>query len=164
VAKPAVAAARESADVVAFRNLIRERRGGPNLYARLLGLQPQETLALLEQVEAGLSYRAFERFQKSAELSTQELATLVQIKPRTLMRRRAEGKLSAEESDRLLRASRVFGGALALFEGDLAAARAWFGSPAPALGGRSPREVAASDVGAREVESLIGRLEHGAFS
>jgi putative toxin-antitoxin system antitoxin component (TIGR02293 family) len=160
----AAAAARESADVVAFRNLIRERRGGPNVHARLLGLQTLETLELLEQVEAGLSYRAFERFQRSTDLTTQELASLVQIKPRTLMRRRAEGKLSAEESDRLLRASRVFGRALALFDGDLAAARAWFGSPAPALGGRTPLEAAATDVGAREVENLVGRLEHGVFS
>lgn len=45
-----------------------------------------------------------------------------------------------------------------------AAARAWLSTPAPALANRTPVEVAATDVGAREVESLIDRLEHGVFS
>jgi uncharacterized protein (DUF2384 family) len=31
----------------------------------------------------------------------------------------------------------------------------------PALGNQVPLEFAASEVGAREVENLIGRLEHG---
>jgi putative toxin-antitoxin system antitoxin component (TIGR02293 family) len=158
------AAARERSDLAAFRRLVREKRGGAHFYVTLLGLETFEALALLEQVQAGLPYAALEHFQRNLALSLDELATLLQIKRRTLARRRDEGRLSAEESDRLLRASRVFGAALALFEGDLAAARAWFSAPAPALGGRTPREVASSELGAREVENLIGRLEHGVFS
>ncbi|HVR29408.1 MAG TPA: antitoxin Xre/MbcA/ParS toxin-binding domain-containing protein, partial [Thermoanaerobaculia bacterium] len=100
----------------------------------------------------------------NVELSTLELARLIQISPRTLVRRREQGRLSSEESDRLLRVSRVLGKALALFDGDVAATRAWFSGPAPALGGRTPQEVAVTEVGAREVESLVGRLEHGVFS
>jgi len=154
----------ESADLAAFRSLIRERRGGPHSYVALLGLKAFEPLEIMDRVRAGLSYRAFERFQRNIDLSLSELATLVQITPRTLARRREEGRLSAEESDRLLRATRVFAKALALFEGDVDAARAWLSAPAPALDDRTPREVASTDVGAREVENLIGRLEHGVFS
>jgi putative toxin-antitoxin system antitoxin component (TIGR02293 family) len=54
--------------------------------------------------------------------------------------------------------------ALDLFEGDAGAARSWFSAPAPALANRTPLEVSSTDVGAREVENLIGRLEHGVFS
>jgi len=36
--------------------------------------------------------------------------------------------------------------------------------PAPALAGRTPLAVATSELGAREVENLLGRLEHGVFS
>jgi putative toxin-antitoxin system antitoxin component (TIGR02293 family) len=64
----------------------------------------------------------------------------------------------------LLRTVRVFGKALMLFDGDVDAARTWLSTPAPALGDRTPEDVAATDLGAREVESLIGRLEHGVFS
>jgi putative toxin-antitoxin system antitoxin component (TIGR02293 family) len=97
-------------------------------------------------------------------LSREALADLVQIKPRTLDRRKEGGRLRPEESDRLLRAARVFGGTIALFEGDADAARTWLSSPQRALGGAVPLEMARTEVGAREVESLVGRLEHGVFS
>ena len=64
----------------------------------------------------------------------------------------------------LLRASRVFGRALELFEGDDAAARRWLSSPQRALGGSKPLSLAGTEVGTGLVEDLIGRLEHGVFS
>ena len=60
-----------------------------------------------------------------------------------------------------MRASRIFGRAMELFEGDSKAARAWLTSAQPALGGLVPLELARTDVGASEVEGLIGRLEYG---
>ena len=157
-------ARQESADVTTFRKVVRKKRGGPHFYVSLLGLKSLGTRELLEKVEAGFSYRAFERFQRNVDLPIEELATLVQIKVRTLARRREAGRLTPEESDRLLRATRVFGKALALFEGDIDAARSWFSAPARALGDRTPQDVAATELGAREVENLIGRLEHGVFT
>jgi putative toxin-antitoxin system antitoxin component (TIGR02293 family) len=156
--------ARQPADIVAFHKSVREKLGGAHSYIRLLGLTTLETPELLKRVEAGFPYRTFERFRRNVDLPIEELADLVQIPRRTLARRREEGRLTPEESDRLLRTSRVFGGALALFEGDLRAARDWLATPAPALANRTPREVAVTGVGAREVENLIGRLEHGVFS
>ena len=97
-------------------------------------------------------------------LSREEMAELVQIRPRTLDRRKKEGRLHPEESDRLLRASRVFGRAIALFEGDVEGALGWLSSPQRALGGAVPLEMARTEIGAGEVEDLIGRLEHGVFA
>jgi putative toxin-antitoxin system antitoxin component (TIGR02293 family) len=48
-----------------------------------------------------------------------------------------------------------------LFEGGVAEAREWLTAPQPALGGRIPLEFARTQVGAAEVESLVGRLEQG---
>ena len=157
-------AARETADIITFRRIVREKGGGPHYYVALLGLQTFETVKLLERVEAGFSFSTFERLQRNLALQTEELADLVQITLRTLARRREEGRLTSEESDRLLRASRVFGRALALFEGDVDAARTWLSTPALALSNRTPQEISSTDIGAREVENLIGRLEHGVFS
>ena len=70
----------------------------------------------------------------------------------------------SDESDRLLRAARVLDRAIALFDGDRKAALEWLGSPLRALGGESPLDVATTDLGARQVENLIGRLEHGVYS
>ncbi len=137
---------------------------GPQAYARLLGLRVAEGSDLVERVEAGFSYAAFESLRRNLGLPIEELAEIAQIPLRTLARRRVAGRFSKEESDRLLRTSRVFAKALALFERDLARARGWLETPARALGGRAPRDLATTDVGAREVEDLIGRLEHGVFS
>lgn len=142
----------------------KEHGGGAHRYVRLLGLEATDSATLLEQIRVGLGVRAFEQLRRHLGLSLEAFARLVAIKPRTLARRRMEGRFSAEESDRLLRASRIFAGALDLFEGDAEAARAWLARPAPALGGATPVSIAGTDFGAREVENLIGRLEHGAFS
>ena len=98
------------------------------------------------------------------EVTAEELGRIVLIAPRTLARRKSEGRLLAEESDRLLRAARILGRAIELFEGDEAAARRWLKTKNRALGDHEPLEVARTDVGAREVETLIGRLEHGVVS
>jgi len=156
--------AQTSADVLTFRKIVRENLGGPHYYTSLLGFRTFEIPDLLDQVEAGFSYKTFERFQRNIHFQSDELAALVKITPRTLVRRRKAGHLTAEESDRLLRFSRVFGRALALFDGDVDAARTWFSLPAPALANRTPQDVSSTEVGAHEVENLIGRLEHGVFS
>ena len=83
---------------------------------------------------------------------------------RTLARRKSKGKLSPDESERLLRLSRVFELAVDLFEGDNAAALRWLTSPRKALEGNTPLAYARTEVGAREVENLIGRMEHGVFA
>jgi putative toxin-antitoxin system antitoxin component (TIGR02293 family) len=140
------------------------RWGADHPYLLLLGLDPMDTSRLVERVEEGLSFGELEHLRRNMNLSREEVAELVQIRPRTLDRRKREGRLHPEESDRLLRASRVFGKAIALFEGDAASARGWLSSAQRALGGAVPLEMAKTEIGAREVEDLIGRLEHGVFS
>jgi putative toxin-antitoxin system antitoxin component (TIGR02293 family) len=71
---------------------------------------------------------------------------------------------SPQESERLLRISGVFERAVELFEGDIAAAVTWLTTPQKSLGRHSPLIYARTEVGAREVENLIGRLEHGVFT
>jgi putative toxin-antitoxin system antitoxin component (TIGR02293 family) len=88
----------------------------------------------------------------------------VGIPERTLARRRSRGKFTPEESERLLRLGTVFEQAVELFEGDNAAALRWLTAPRKALEGKTPLAYARTELGAREVEDLIGRLEHGVVS
>ena len=134
------------------------------MHAERIGVKAKDPLELVERINAGLSYRSFEKLRKEMGLSAQELGELVQIAPRTLTRRKVSGRFRADESDRLLRASRIYGEALNLFEGDGGSARRWLNSPRDALNGKTPLELAVTEVGAREVESLIGRLERGVFA
>jgi putative toxin-antitoxin system antitoxin component (TIGR02293 family) len=115
-------------------------------------------------VRAGFPYRKLAEFQEATELPWTEISRFVAIPPRTLTRRQNEGKLQPDESDRVWRASTIFDKAVDLFEGDMPAARKWLQTPQAALGGETPLDFASTEVGAREVENLIGRLEHGVFA
>lgn len=80
------------------------------------------------------------------------------------MRRKGQGRLGTAESERLLRFSRLFVATVELFEGDAAAARRWLQTPKTALNHVTPLEMARTELGAREVEKLIDRLENGVYS
>ena len=67
-------------------------------------------------------------------------------------------------SKRLLRLSSLFEKCVDLYEGDVAAAVNWLTSPKKALNRQTPLLYARTELGAREVEDLIGRLDHGIFS
>ena len=130
-------------------------------YVSLLGLHTYETAQLHSRVREGLSYEAFERLRRVLDLPAARAADLLRIPPRTLARRREAKKFEPEESDRLVRLSRLVGLAIQLFEGDLDEMRSWLTTPHLALADQTPLEFATTEIGAREVENLIGRLEHG---
>ena len=63
-----------------------------------------------------------------------------------------------------LRHRPAFERAVELFDGDREGARQWLETPIPALQDQRPLELVKSEPGAREVEDLIGRIEHGIIS
>ena len=153
-----------SPDLKDYQRAIRAGRPGSYYYVKLLGISQHNPLLLVKHVERGLPFNALERFRRNTMMSFHEIAEVVDIKIRTLQRRKGQGRLEPDESDRLLRFSRVFGKALELFEGDVEATRRWLSAPLRALAGERAVVLARTDVGAREVEALIGRLEHGVVS
>lgn len=129
--------------------------------AELLGLKVKDSLSLAGKIEEGFPIKTFLRLQEALDVASADLADLVQITSRTLARRKAEGRLRPDESDRLLRVTRVYNLAVDLFDSDRIAALAWLRRPNRALNGKLPLDLARTEVGAREVERLIIRLEHG---
>jgi len=119
---------------------------------------------LIQHIKNGLAFSVLESLALVTGQPLPELATRVGIPPRTLARRKSAGRLSMEESERVVRLSALYEKASELFHGDIAGARQWMSQPKKALGGESPLGYAATELGAREVENLIGRLEHGVFS
>ncbi|MEJ2218348.1 MAG: DUF2384 domain-containing protein [Gemmatimonadota bacterium] len=134
---------------------------GAHTYVALLGLRTYGTAELHARVREGLSYESFERLRRVLDLPASRASELLQIPTRTLTRRKEAKRFEPEESDRLIRLSRLVGLALQLFEGDLEATRSWLKTPHAALADQTPLEFATTEVGSREVENLIGRLEHG---
>jgi len=154
-------AERQSADLTEFWSYVQTGHTEGHYYLSLFGFRKYDPIHAVEQIERGFSYAAFERFIRNTYLPLRVLLSVVGIPERTLARRKSAGRFSSDESDRLARTSRVFARAIELFEGDASKASDWFTSPAHALGGETPLNFASNDVGAIEVENVIGRLEYG---
>lgn len=104
-----------------------------------------------------------EVLRSSLDLPMDRLAPMLGISKATLHRRKAAGRLDPSESDRVVRFARLTGKAIDILE-SLQSARSWLTSPQFGLGGAIPLEYAETEVGAREVEDLLGRIEYGVFS
>jgi putative toxin-antitoxin system antitoxin component (TIGR02293 family) len=101
--------------------------------------------------------------QDTLDLPFEKLAAKLCISRSTLQRRKAAGRLSPDESDKVVRYSRLVRQAADFF-GDIEKARAWLKHPQYGLGGAVPLDFARTEAGAREVENLLGRMKYGVYS
>lgn len=121
---------------------------------------PGEVVA---RIRKGMPMAEFRTLADWLDMTDEKLAPLVGISRATFHRRRHAGHLEPPESERIVRFGRLMGRAVEVL-GDEPAAREWLKSPAVAFGGETPLSFADTEVGAREVEYLLGRLEHGVFA
>lgn len=149
--------------VAAYLQAVRRSKGS-HPYASLLGLTDFDAESLQIKLIRGLRFTSFLHLTETMKITWEAAADILMISSRSLQRRKVEGRLHADESDRLLRLSRVFGRAIQLFEGDKDAAASWMNTPLATLGNASPLEMSKTGPGTLEVEKLIGRLEHGVFA
>jgi putative toxin-antitoxin system antitoxin component (TIGR02293 family) len=138
---------------------IAERLGGE----RVLEREIRSEIELAEAIRDGLSYESLDHVLRSEDLGASEAYELVGSR-RTLMRKKKEGTpLSPSESDRLARVVRVIARAEEAL-GDHRSAHRWLRTPNRALVGKRPLDLLSSDAGARVVERVLGRIEHGVYS
>src|SRR6201982_3802640 len=118
---------------------------------------------LIRQIQKGLRFAELKTLQHSLDMPFEQLAAKLSISRSTLQRRKHAGRLSPEESNKLVRFSRLLRQAADLF-GNVEKARAWLKHPQYGLGGAVPLDYAETEVGAREVEDLLGRMKYGVYS
>ena len=128
-----------------------------------IGVTPKNTSELIAQIQKGLPISAFTRLKKNLDASDKELADVLRIPVSTLARRKKGKRFPFEESERIFRIARLFDQAVNVF-GNEDMARKWLKEPAWALGDVAPIEYARTELGAHEVESLLGRIEDGVFA
>ena len=118
---------------------------------------------LIQSLKMGLPVRELDDLRSSLDVSMERLVPMLGISKATLHRRMAAGRLDPAESDRVVRFARLMGKAVMVMESP-ENARAWLTSAQRGLGGAVPLEYAETEVGAREVEDLLGRIEYGIYS
>ena len=119
----------------------------------------QEGAKILPLVRHGLPVGAVETFIETGAISAAELYELV-LPRKTFANRRKLGRLTPEQSDRLVRVARVVAEAEENF-GSREIAHRWLRRPSDALDGEAPLKLLDTDEGARMVETLILRIAHG---
>ena len=124
---------------------------------------PFAAYELNDMLRVGLPVQELEDLRASLQMPMEKLVPKLAISKATLHRRKATGKLDPAESDRVVRFARLMGKAVEVLESE-ENARNWLTSPQIGLGGAVPLDYAETELGAREVEDLLGRIEYGVYS
>jgi putative toxin-antitoxin system antitoxin component (TIGR02293 family) len=130
----------------------------------LLGTQvPESTpLDLFDLIEAGLPAESLAAFKAATGMSDEAVAQVLNISGRTLTRLRSTSRqrLPSDLSDRLLAVASIYQLAEKVF-GDLQTAIGWLNTQQFGLGQRTPRDLLASEIGRKQVQALLQRIEFG---
>lgn len=136
-----------------------EELGGKQTLGRALTTEHD----MREAIRQGFPPAVVEELMRASGLTLKELAIALDLSPRSLQRRRRTGRLARYESDRLYRLARII--ALAdEFLGDHERAIRWLKRPNRALGNIAPVAALDTELGARQVENILGRIAYGGIS
>jgi putative toxin-antitoxin system antitoxin component (TIGR02293 family) len=136
-----------------------EELGGKQALGRTLATEHD----MREAIRQGFPPAVVEELMRASGLTLKELAIALDLSPRSLQRRRRAGRLARYESDRLYRLARII--ALAdEFLGDHERAIRWLKRTNRALGGIAPVAALDTELGARQVENILGRIAYGGVS
>lgn len=129
---------------------------------KTLGVRPHTETEFIELVRKGVPFRAFQKATSTLQLSLREVEKVLGLSARSLLRRKA-GRLTAIESERVLRLVRVVARAEHVL-GARDAALDWLTSPNRALAGEQPLRLLDTEFGAKRVLDVLGRIEYGVYS
>jgi len=120
---------------------------------------------LRETVKAGLPYASLNALMKKFGFTREEASVALHLTSgsRSKGSKLQRKMLRADESDRVLRLARISAQATATLGSERKAAD-WLHTPNRALGKLSPLELLDSDIGTKQVEDTLSRIEHGIIS
>ena len=131
---------------------------------KVLGRAVKSLTDLAELVREGLPASSVTALAEKLDLGNAALSRKLGIPQRTMTRRLSQhSRLSAAESDRTVRLARVFATAVEMI-GNKEKAVEWLRTPNRALAGERPLDQLDTDLGAREVEDVLGRIAYGVYS
>ena len=136
---------------------------GTSAVEKLEDLQSLGRSELISAITDGLPAGLVRELAARMGVTMEEISALLRLTPRTLQRRLEDGVLELAESERLWELTSLFFRACSVLESEAAAVQ-WFKSPIQALGWATPISFARTVVGLRELENILGRIEHGVFS
>lgn len=122
--------------------------------------KPLSDLEIIEQVRHGLPISAISNLSHALSMSKENICNVLGLSARTMSRRQVFKK---EEADKLFRVARVLALAINVLE-DSEHAIEWLNTPKLALDHQTPLSLLDTEIGAREVEKLLKRIEYGVYT
>jgi putative toxin-antitoxin system antitoxin component (TIGR02293 family) len=131
---------------------------------KVLGKTLKKPDDLARLVRSGLPAGSVSVMAGKLKIGSSVLSRKLGIPQRTLTRRLSQAShLTPAESDRIVRMARVLAHAIEMIGGEEPAVE-WLRTPNRALGGEKPLDQLDTDMGARMVEDVLGRIAYGVYS
>lgn len=131
---------------------------------KVLGRTIKNPDDLTQLIRKGLPVGSITALAERLRIGNSVLSRKLGIPQRTLTRRLNQALLlTPAESDRTVRMARVYANAVEMI-GDQEKAIEWLSTPNRALGGERPLDQLDTDMGARMVEDILGRIAYGVYS
>lgn len=126
-----------------------------------LGRATLSNARLAEVVEAGLPVAAADWLRQRSHMSAKQFGKIIPRSTLESRRKSGEQALSVEQSGRVMRVAEIYARAAEVF-GDHERAEQWMKRTNPGMPhGRTPAEMLLTSYGARHVDDVLTRLEHG---
>ena len=152
---------RTRSTAVAISEKERGQSDAPNVSDRI---SPESLAQAVRDIRSGYSTGRIDTIKKVLNLDSETVARISGINIRTIARRRKEGSLRPDESDRVYRISRVLDLAQSVFGEKPEPLQNWFKTPKPALNGETPVNLLDTDPGLHQVRRLLNQIAYGIYT
>jgi len=130
---------------------------------KALGIRVSSQQDLITAVRRGLRTATVQAVIEELDASPASVLPALRIARRTMERRKAQGRLLPQESERVYRLAKILAFAESVL-GNKEKARHWLNTPNRALGNVTPLSLTETEAGADEVTNVLGRIDVGIYS
>ena len=120
-------------------------------------------LDLIEMSKAGITKEALKNLAKYLSLSTTQLAKLLPVSERTILRYTSKKPFNRVVSEQIIQIAEVVARGTEVFQ-DKEKFISWMHSPSKALANQTPLSLLDSRFGTEMVLDELGRIEYGVYS
>ncbi len=130
---------------------------------KTLRRKPYNRFDLMEMSKKGITKEALKHLAEYLSLSTGQLADLLPVSKRTILRYTAKKLFNRMVSEQILQIAEVVAKGTEAF-GDKGKFISWMHSPSKALANQTPLSLLSSRFGTEMVLDELGRIEYGVYS
>ena len=114
-------------------------------------------------IRTGIPKQAMTNLMDIAEITLNEMASIVHTSDRTLRRYSAQQKLSQEQSERMIEMAKLYSRGEEVF-GGMEKFKQWMDTVLLPFGNKKPKAFLDTSLGINMIMDELGRIEHGIFA